>query len=228
MPGWVWSQVVDCRQQRASDGGREPGDAEHTGRLGGRVEVEPGGVDRSEDGDGVLGQAVAGGSEAHAAAVGLDERGADVAGECGDALGDARGGRAQLGGDLVHRAQPRELEQQPEPADVHPHIVSDLLNGMSSKVTWTRTVPGRFTTRHGSFHPLAPAPRWRSRRCSASSSAWPHPIGLIDDIGAGGRGLAPAVLGGRAAPGRPAAAALGVQPGNRSGRASLSASPPPA
>jgi len=72
----------------------------------------------------MLGQAMAGGREPHPAAIGLDERGADLAGERGDALGDARGGGGQLDGDLVHRAEPGELEQQPEPAYVHPTIVS--------------------------------------------------------------------------------------------------------
>ena len=43
--------------------------------------------------------------------LGLDERGAYVVRQRGDPLGDAGRGRAQLGRDLVHRAQPGELEQ---------------------------------------------------------------------------------------------------------------------
>jgi hypothetical protein len=117
-------EVVDGGQERAPDRGGKSGDTEHTGGFGCGVEVEPGGVDGGEDGDGVLGQAVAGRSEAHSAAIGLHESGPDVACERGDALRDARGGRAQFVGDYVHRAEPGELEQQPESANIHVGIVS--------------------------------------------------------------------------------------------------------
>ena len=47
-----------------------------------------------------------------------------LAGERGDPLGDARRGGAELGGDLVHRPQSGELEEQAQAAYVHGSIVS--------------------------------------------------------------------------------------------------------
>jgi hypothetical protein len=122
--GMALREVGDGRQQRAPDRGGEPRDAQYAGRLRGRVQVEASGVDGREDRDGVLGQAVAGRRQTHAPTVGLDERSARVARQGGDALGDGRRGRAQLGRDLVHRAEPGELQEQPQPSHVHGVIVS--------------------------------------------------------------------------------------------------------
>ena len=57
-------------------------------------------------------------------------------------LRDARRRGAQLGRDLVHRPEAGELEQHPEAADVHADHCFVQSNGMSRKVTWTRTFCG--------------------------------------------------------------------------------------
>ena len=133
--------------------------------------------------DGVLGEPAAGRGQPHPPAVRLDQRSADLAGQGRDVLGDARRGHAQLVGHLAHRAQPRELEEDPQAPDVHAVHCSETLNNMSSKVTWTRTVLRVFTgPMTASSNPTPPRPlrphrrrAWRWPRCSASSSAWPPP-----------------------------------------------------
>jgi hypothetical protein len=117
-------QVVDGRQQRAADRGGEPGHPQDPGGLGGRIQVEPRGLHRGEDRDGVVGEAPPCRGQPHPTAVRLQQRGADVTGQSGDPLGHARGRRAEGVRDLAHRPQSRELEQHPEPAYVHPRIVS--------------------------------------------------------------------------------------------------------
>ena len=135
-------EVGDDRQQRAPDGGRERRDPHGAGRLRRRVEVEPGGLDRGEDRHGVVGQPAAGRGQPDPPAVGLDERRCPPPGPAPRCCCETRrGGRAELVGDLAHRAEPGELEQQLA-AGVGPSgHCSRSSNGMSSNLTWTRTVP---------------------------------------------------------------------------------------
>ena len=68
-------EVGDRGQQRAADRGGEAGDPHRPGRLGVRVEVEPGRVDGGQDRDRVVGQSPPGRGEPDPAAGRLDERG---------------------------------------------------------------------------------------------------------------------------------------------------------
>ena len=107
-PGGAAPRSAMVGSSERSDRGREPRHAQHAGGLGGRVEVEPRGVHRRQDRHGVLRQPVPGRREAHPPPVGLDQGGAGLARQRGDALGDARGGRPQRGRDLVPSSPRRE------------------------------------------------------------------------------------------------------------------------
>ena len=90
----------------------------------------------------------------------------------------------------------RQLEEHAEAAEVHagdcprsrtvcPSISRGRERFVPASTGWHGPAPGR-SRRHR---------RWRSRRCSASSSGWPSSVGLIDDARRRGRSLAPAGLG---------------------------------
>ena len=76
-------------------------------------------LDRGQDRHRVLGQPPPGRGQPHPPAVRLDQRRAGLPGQHGDLLGHGRRGDAQLVGDRAHRAEPGQLEQQPQPAGVH-------------------------------------------------------------------------------------------------------------
>jgi hypothetical protein len=122
----VRREVGDHRQQRSPDRGREAGDPHRARRFGVRVEVEPGRLDRGEDGDGVLGQPPPGRRQAHPATVRLDQRRPDLAGQHGQLLRHGRRGHVQLVRDLAHRAEPGQFDQQPQATDVHEVIVQRI------------------------------------------------------------------------------------------------------
>ncbi len=112
-------------QQGAPDRGGEARDPDDAAGLVVRVEVAAGGVHGREDGHGVLGEPASGRSEAYAPALRLHQRYADLAGEGGDVLGHARGGRAELFGDLSHRPEARELQEDAEAVGLHTSSVHD-------------------------------------------------------------------------------------------------------
>ncbi len=124
--GMARGELVDDGHQGPDHGGGEATDPHRARRLGVRVQVETGGLDGGEDGDGVVGQPLAGGGEPDPATVGLEQGSPGVAGQGGDLLGDRRGGEPELVGDLAHRSQARQLEQQAEAADVHDPIVHQI------------------------------------------------------------------------------------------------------
>ncbi len=88
----------------------------------------------------MVGEAAAGRSEPDPASVRLDERGAGLAGQGRDLLGDGRGGQLVGVGHRAHGAEAAQLEQQVEPAYVHVSDCPLFMNGVSINLTWTRTV----------------------------------------------------------------------------------------
>ena len=101
------------------------------------------------------------------------------------------------------RIEPRRdsSQQQLEPARVHGSHYSGFLNGMSTELTWTRTVSAALLDDMTSHRASAAGPRrhgrWRSPRCSACSSACAVSVGLLRPDRRRGRGLAPTRVGRR-------------------------------
>ena len=112
-PGMRPCKVADDGQQRTADGGGESGHPQRAGGFGRRVEIQPGGVDGGQDRHRVGGQPVAGGRQPHPASVGLQQCGPGVVGQCRELLGDGGRRRPEFVGDLAHRTQSGQLQQQP-------------------------------------------------------------------------------------------------------------------
>ena len=125
------------RQQRHADAGRETPDAQGAGRFGVRVEVESGGVDGRQDRDGVVGQPASGRGQPHPSADRFDELRTRLLRQGGDLLGHRRGGQPVRLGDLTHRAETRQFEQEMQASGVHRNNCPQYPNGLSMKVTWT-------------------------------------------------------------------------------------------
>jgi len=114
------------RQQRPPYGRREPGDPQRPGRLRVRVQVEPGRLDRGQDRHRVLGQPPPGRGQPDPPPVRFDQCRARLPGQHGQLLGHRRRGDVQLIGDVAHRSQPGQFEQQTQATDVHPAIVKQI------------------------------------------------------------------------------------------------------
>ena len=113
------------------------------GRRGGRVEVDAGGLERGEDGHGVVGQPAAGRGQPDPPAVGLDQRGAGLPGQRRDLLGDRRGGDVH-----APRRPPASSRagtaRAAAPGGAGPcRHRSGFPNGLSTYLTWTRTMSRR-------------------------------------------------------------------------------------
>ena len=104
--GVLGCEHAQDRQQRPAYGGGERRDPDGPGGVGGGVEVEARGLQRGQHGHGVVGQPAPRGSEPDAPPLGLDQRGARLAGQHRELLGDGRGGGVHDVGDRAHRAEP--------------------------------------------------------------------------------------------------------------------------
>ncbi|GAB7005636.1 hypothetical protein JCM18899A_31090 [Nocardioides sp. AN3] len=71
----------------------------------------------------MLGQPTTGWCQPNPSTIRLDQRRTRFASQDGDALGDARGGRAELGRHLVHRPEARELQEETQATEIHWSIV---------------------------------------------------------------------------------------------------------
>ena len=83
------------------------------------IEVVPGGIDGGEDRDGVVGQSLTCWGEPHPPTDGFEQRGPNLASQCGDLLRHRGRGDVELLRDLAHRADLREAQQHLQPAYVH-------------------------------------------------------------------------------------------------------------
>ena len=177
----------------------------------------------------MVGQPVAGRREADPPAVGLDAAGcptsrASAAMPC-ETLDVVV---PELGGDLVHRAEAGELEQHAGGGGRPSAIVSIVVNDVSSKVTWTRTVRAASTGDMPHLLLRRAHRRLHGRRLDALRPARPGRLRRADRRPrCGGRGLAPALLGGRSCSWSSSGRGCRSTRVRRCGRVSRSASSPP-
>ena len=142
----------------------------------------------------MVGQSTPGGSEPDPPTVGLDQSGAGLARQGSDLLGDGRGGEPVGLRDGPHRPEPGQLEEQVQPAYVHPSIVHEVRTIRPVKLTWTRTVLIAFT-RAMSTTAAASTPSLGHARTGAFMAMGSMlcvqiglavSVGLIDQLGAEG------------------------------------------
>ena len=184
-PGWRRRQVGD-RPGAARGGSRgEARDADGAGRLGVGVEVEPRGIDRRQDRDGVVGQPPAGRGEPDPAPDRLDQRRPRLARQraiCCDTVevvGVHRSATARMeprrDSSSSTRSRRRSIAALSVINERYVHDSHVDVNGLVG-----------FDGGMNQHSAPASAPPWRWRRCSASSSAWRCRSALIDEIGAEG------------------------------------------
>lgn len=131
------AKVPDNGHEGAPDGGGEPRHTQRPARLGRRVQVQPGTVDRSKGDGGVLGKPPPGGCEPDAAPVRLEEAGAGFPGEQGDLLRHWGGGGTRHVGHGPHGAAAGKLEGVLQPSCVHDKNCSLFLNQVACFLAWT-------------------------------------------------------------------------------------------
>ena len=147
--------AVRARERRAA---QDAGDV-----RGGPLERRLGRLELAQDALRALHQLLAGGREAAAAAVALEQRDAGLALERGELLGDRRGGVAERVGGGRDRPAGGELAQDAEAADVE-HAKAQLTlvpRDRNWKFAWSRGHHGP-----GCAPSTSPSPSW-SPRCGA-------------------------------------------------------------
>ena len=205
-------QRVDDGEQRGADRGREPPDADRSLGLGA-------GSRSSRAASTAARMVTAWSARRRPAGVSRTRRPSgstsgvpDLAGQRRDLLRDRGGGQPVGLGDLAHRSQAGQLEEQVQAADVHRAIVQRIVNGTSTQFTWTRTVLPRSLDAMTLTQPLTAAPhhgqaaslagahrRPDGDRLDAVRAARPRRLGGTDrPARRRGRGLAPTGLGGGA------------------------------
>ena len=146
---WIRTSIAGCDAARSAITGSserriavaKPATRSDAGGLGARVEVAPGGVDGGQDGDGVVGEPAPGRGQPHPPAVRLDQRRCRPRGP-GRRAAARRSTWSMPSSSATSRIEPsRESSRSRRRRRTSiALIVQRLMNDMSSKVTWTRTI----------------------------------------------------------------------------------------